>query len=105
MNTKKKKAMRSSGKPAYEGSDFDDFLREDGILDEVNEVARKRIVAFQIEREMQARKLTKVSLAQQLGTSRAQLDRVLDPNNTSITLNTLLKLAKIFGKQLELKFV
>jgi len=46
-----------------------------------------------------------VSLAQQLGTSRAQLDRVLDPNNTSITLNTLLKLAKIFGKQLELKFV
>lgn len=105
MKTRRMKALSPLDRPDYEGSDFDDFLREEGILDEVNEAARKRIVAFQIEQEMLARKLTKMSLAQQLGTSRAQLDRVLDPNNTSITLNTLLKLAKIFGKQLELKFV
>ena len=69
----------------YIGSDFDDFLREDGILAEVEAVAIKRVIAFQIQQEMERCQLTKSDMAAKMKTSRASLNRLLDPNNVSVT--------------------
>lgn len=82
------------------GSSFESFLEEEGILDEVDEAAVKRVIAWQVEREMSARKLNKSQLARRMDTSRTQVDRLLDPANTSVTLHTLYKAAAVLGKRL-----
>ena len=87
----------------YTGSDFDDFLKEEGVYEEVHAKALKRSLSEQLEDSMQAAKLTKVGMAQKMETSRSQLDRVLDPNNTSIQLDTLIKAARAVGKVVEIK--
>ena len=87
----------------YTGSDFDDFLKEEGVYEEVQAKALKRALSEQLGDSMQAAKLTKVSMAQKMETSRSQLDRVLDPNNTSIQLDTLIKAARVVGKVVEIK--
>lgn len=84
------------------GSDFDDFLAEEGILAEVEAGAVKRVLAYQVEQEMKQRNLSKTEMARRIGTSRAALDRLLDPKNTSITLQTLSKVAQTFGKRLQI---
>lgn len=84
------------------GSDFDDFLAEAGILSEVEAVAIKRVLAWQIEQEMKQKNLSKTEMARRLGTSRSALNRLLDPNNTSITLQTLSKVAQTLGKRLQI---
>lgn len=71
------------------GSDFDDFLAEEGMLEEVTAVAVKRVIAWQIEQEMSAQKLTKTAMAKKMRTSRASLNRLLDENDTNLTLTTL----------------
>jgi antitoxin HicB len=83
-----------------EGSSFESFLDEEGILDEVDEAAVKRVIAWQVEREMTARKLNKSQLARRMDTSRTQVDRLLDPDNTSVTLHTLYRAAEVLGKRL-----
>lgn len=83
------------------GSDFDDFLAEEGILAEVEAVAVKRVLAWQIEQEMKQKNLSKTEMARRMGTSRAALDRLLDPKNTSVTLQTLSKAAQTLGKRLQ----
>jgi DNA-binding Xre family transcriptional regulator len=88
----------------YSGSDFDDFLAEEGILEEVSARAQKRLLALQIADIMEASNLTKVELAERLNTSRSQLDRLLDPENTTITLESLDRLARAVGKQLKIEF-
>ena len=88
----------------YSGSNFDDFLAEEGILEEVSARALKRLVALQIADIMQETKMTKTLLAQKLQTSRSQVDRLLDPDNTSITLESLEHLARAVGKQLRIEF-
>ena len=88
----------------YSGSNFDDFLAEEGILEEVSARALKRLVALQIADIMQESKMTKTLLAQKLQTSRSQVDRLLDPDNTSITLESLEHLARAVGKQLRIEF-
>lgn len=85
------------------GSDFDEFLQEQGIYEAVQAKALKRALSEQLEDSMQAAKLTKVGMAQKMETSRSQLDRVLDPNNTSIQLDTLIKAARAVGKIVEIK--
>ena len=85
------------------GSNFDDFLRDDQLLGKVEAVAVKRVIAFQIEREMQRRKLTKTAMASRMKTSRAALERLLDPTNTSITLSTLERAALALGKKLNVE--
>jgi len=85
------------------GSNFDDFLREGQILDRVEAAAVKRVIAFQIEREMRRRKLSKTAMAGRMKTSRAALERLLDPNNTSITLSTLERAALALGKKLKVE--
>jgi antitoxin HicB len=93
-----------SGNP-HLGSSLDDFLAEEGLLEEATEHAIKRVLAWQIEREMQARKLTKTAMAKRMETSRAQLDRLLDPANSSVTLHTLQRAAAVLGRRLRLELV
>jgi len=78
----------------YIGSSLDNLLEEDGILDEVEAIALKRVLAWQVSQAMQEKGLTKTEMAQQMHTSRASLDRFLDPENTSVTLNTMVNAAK-----------
>lgn len=88
----------------HTGSGFDDFLKEEGIFDEVRAKALKRALAEQLEDSMQVAKLTKLEMARKMATSRSQLDRVLDPNNVSVQLDTLIKAARAVGKEVEIKF-
>ncbi|HHE32918.1 MAG TPA: helix-turn-helix domain-containing protein [Chlorobaculum parvum] len=81
------------------GSNFDDFLQEEGFLDEANAVAIKRVIAWQIEEEMKAQKLTKSAMAKKMRTSRAALNRLLDETDTSLTLTTLSRAATVLGKK------
>ena len=76
------------------GSRFDDFLKEEGFFEEVQAKALKRALAEQLEEGMQAAKLTKLDMAKKMATSRSQLDRVLDPSNVSVQLDTLIKAAR-----------
>lgn len=85
------------------GSNFDDFLKEEGIFDAVQAKALKRALAEQIEDGMDAAHITKVKMAEMMETSRSQLDRVLDPDNVSVQLDTLMKAARAVGKTLEIK--
>ena len=87
------------------GSSFDDFLAEEGISDEVEAGAIKKIIAYQLQEAIEKEKLTKTALARRLETSRAAVDRILDPENESITLLTLKKAANVLGKKLRLELV
>lgn len=85
------------------GSDFDDFLAQEGMLDEVTAVAVKRVIAWQIEQEMAAQKITKTAMAKKMRTSRASLNRLLDENDTSLTLTTLAGAAAALGRRIKLE--
>lgn len=87
------------------GSDFDDFMKEEGLYDEAQVIAVKRVLAFQLERDMQKARLTKAAMARKMGTTRAQLDRVLNPENPSTTLQTLVKAAGAVGKRVKIVLV
>jgi len=82
------------------GSDFDEFLEEEGILEEVNAAAIKRVMAVEIAEAMEQRGLSKTEIAKAMRTSRAALDRLLDPERRSVTLLTLEKAARALGKTL-----
>ena len=86
------------------GSNFDDFLAEEGTLAETEAVAIKRVVADQITQFMKKKRLSKSAMARQMNTSRSALDRLLDPNNTAITLHTLERAAQAIGKRLHIEF-
>ena len=85
------------------GSSFNDFLQEDGILEEVNAVAVKRVLAWQIAQAMKEQNLTKTALAEKMHTSRASLNRLLDEEDTSLTLTTLTSAANALGKQIKIE--
>ncbi|MEI7787402.1 MAG: helix-turn-helix domain-containing protein [Chlorobiaceae bacterium] len=85
------------------GSSFDDFLKEEVLLDEVPAVAVKRVIAWQIAEEMKAQNLTKSSMAKKMHTSRASLNRLLDATDTSLTLTTLSSAASVLGKKLRIE--
>jgi DNA-binding Xre family transcriptional regulator len=87
------------------GSSFDDFLEEDKILNEVTEFALKRLLAWQVEQAMKERGLTKSKMARSMQTSRAALDRLLDPEYESVTLRTLDKAARALGKRIKIDLV
>jgi len=84
------------------GSDFDDFLAEEGLLEETETVAVKRVLAFQIKEMMESQNLSKAEMARRMRTSRAALERLLNPQNRSVTLNTMDKAARSLGKRLRL---
>ena len=85
------------------GSSFDDFLKEEAMLEEVTAVAMKRVISWQIAQEMKAQQLTKTALAKRMHTSRAALNRLLDENDSSLTLTTLVSAAAALGKKVNLQ--
>ena len=82
------------------GSSFDDFLKEENLYEKVQAAAIKRVIAYQISEEMKKKNLTKTEMASRMKTSRAALERLLDPDNASITLFTLERAASALGKKL-----
>jgi antitoxin HicB len=99
--------MRTRNKATFNhsGSTFESFLDEEGILDEVDAVAIKRVIAWQLSEAMKAEKLTKKAMAERIGTSRSQLDRLLDPENSAVHLATIAKAARAVGKRLHIEMV
>ena len=87
----------------HSGSIFDDFLKDEGMFEVVQAKALKRVLAEQIEESMLAANISKVKMAEMMATSRSQLDRVLDPDNVAIQLDTLMKAARAVGKTVEIK--
>ena len=87
------------------GSSFDDLFAEEGIIEEVEAGAIKKIIAYQLLEAIKKEQLTKTALAARLETSRAAVDRLLDPENESITLLTLKKAATVLGKKLRLELI
>jgi predicted XRE-type DNA-binding protein len=93
-------ARKNHKKMDHSGSTFDSFLDKEGIREEVEAVAIKRVLAWQLEQAMRERQKTKQAMAKQLHTSRSQLDRLLDPQNVSVTLDTIARAARALGKRL-----
>ena len=87
------------------GSDFDDFLTAEGLYDQAQAVAVKRVLAHELERSMLKAQLTKTTMAKRMGTTRAQLDRLLNPDNPATTLQTLVKAAGAVGKRVKISLV
>lgn len=85
------------------GSNFDDFLEEEGVLAEAESIAIKRVLAFQLKELMKAQKLNKTQLAKRMKTSRSALERLLDPDNPSVTLLTLERAARALGKNIKIE--
>lgn len=83
------------------GSNFDDFLDANGLLAEAEAVAVKRVIAWQMAQEMKAKGISKAAMAKLMHTSRAAVDRLLDPESPSVTLLTLEKAARVLGRRLE----
>lgn len=87
------------------GSSFDDWLREEDIYEQATAVAVKRVLARQIAQEMTGQNLSKSAMAKRMHTSRAALDRLLDPENDAVTLQTLFRAASAVGRQINLELV
>lgn len=87
------------------GSSFDDFLDEQGVLEETHTVAVKRVLAWQIRQAMDEQHLSKVAMAERMQTSRSQLDRLLDPDNAGVQLDTLERAAQAVGRRLRVELV
>jgi antitoxin HicB len=89
----------------HSGSTFDSFLEQEGIREEVEAVAIKRVLAWQLQQAMKDQQKTKQAMAKQLHTSRSQLDRLLDPRNVSVTLDTITRAARALGKRVIIRVV
>jgi antitoxin HicB len=87
------------------GSSLESFLEEEGLLETVDEAAVKEVIAWQIAQAMKERQLTKSAMAEAMKTSRAQLDRLLDPSNTGVALHTLYRAAAVLGKRIKIELV
>ena len=85
------------------GSNFDDFLEEEGVLAEAEAIAVKRVLAYQLKELMKVQKLNKAQLAKRMKTSRSALERLLDPDNPSVTLLTLERAARALGKNIRIE--
>lgn len=87
----------------HSGSSFASYLEEEGIREEVEAVAIKRVLAWQLSQEMGRQRKTKLAMARELQTSRSQLDRLLDPQNISVSLDTMSRAAHALGKSLVIR--
>ena len=92
-------------KTPHMGSTFDDFLEEEGIQAECSAIAIKRVIAWQFRSFMENGAISKSALARKMSTSRTAIDRLLDPTNSSISLITMEKAARVLGKKLEIRLV
>lgn len=91
---------KATKKNPYLRSSVEDSFVKDGLLDEIEAAAIKRVIAMELLSELDRKQITKAELARRLDTSRSQVDRILDPDNESITLNTLVKAAALLGRRL-----
>jgi antitoxin HicB len=89
----------------HRGSGIDDFLQEEGVLEEFQARAVKEVIAWQLAEAMREQKLSKRKLAEMMHTSRTQVDRVLDPNNGNVTIETLQRAAAVIGRKVQLELV
>lgn len=89
----------------YVGSSFDDFLEEEGIKEAVEAGAIKKVIAYQLQETLSKENISKSELANKLSTSRSSVNRLLDPNNESVTLLTLSKAAQVLGKKLKVELI
>ena len=94
-----------SKKKGRVGSSFEDYLTEEGTLEETNTTAVKRVLAWQLEQAMEKQQISKRALAAAMNTSRSQLDRILDPDNDHIRLDTLTAAARVLGLSLRIELV
>ena len=101
MPTPKPKKTRNP----HDGSSLDDLLREEGIHEEVEAAALKRVIALKLADQMQKQSVQKTTMAKSMQTSRAALDRLLDPSNTSVTLATLNRAARALGLRVKIQLV
>ena len=97
--------MRKRKTNLHRGSSLDEFLESEGILEEATAKAVKKVLAWQFSEAMRKQNVTKAALARQMNTSRAQLDRLLDPENQSVTLKTLARAAEILGMKVQIELV
>ena len=92
-------------KKNHRGSDFRDFLKEQGILGEVEARALKQTLSLQLDQLLKKQEITKTQMAARMKTSRAAVDRLLDASNSSVTLNTLGKAARALGRKVRIELV
>jgi methylphosphotriester-DNA--protein-cysteine methyltransferase len=90
---------------SHVGSTLDEFLAEQGVLEETTAIAIKRVIAWQLAEAMKAEKLTKKAMAERMHTSRAHLDRLLNASDTGMTLETMARAAQALGRRLRVEFV
>jgi len=96
--------MADTKSDPYEGwTSLDEFLDEEGIREEVTARAIKRVIALQLQEAMTEKKLSKARMAEMMETSRAQLARILDPEEYNVTLDTLARAAKVLGRRLSVE--
>ncbi len=99
---KKKSGSRKKGRI---GSSFDDYLKDEGVYEELSAVAIKRVLAWQLEEAMKKDGVSKNEMAKRMHTSRSQLDRILDPDNDKIQLDTVFKAAQVLGREVKMELV
>jgi len=98
---KKVTAKRSS----RTGSSFASALTADGLLEDAEAIAIKRVLAWQLEKSMKTQRVSKQALATRMSTSRSQLERLLDPENSTVQLDTIARAARALGKRLDVRLV
>ncbi len=87
------------------GSGIDDLLRAEGVLEEFQARAVKEVIAWQLDQTMKDQHLSKRKLAALMHTSRTQVDRVLDPKNGNVTLETLQRAAAVLGRKVQIELI
>ncbi len=87
------------------GSSFEDFLKEEGTYEETTATAVKRVLAWQLQEAMATRQMSKNQMAKEMQTSRSQLDRILDPDNDRIQLDTVIKAARVLGREVRIELI
>jgi antitoxin HicB len=97
--------MKAMPENPHRGSSFEDFLEEEGILDASNAAAVKKVLAWQIEQAMRTQHITKSAMAARMHTSRSQLERLLDPEKTGVSLETMQRAAAVVGRELRIELV
>ena len=95
--------MSKKRRNRHHGSSVDDLLKEEGVLDEMQAVAIKEVIAWQLQKAMKEKKLSKNRMAELMKTSRAQLDRLLDPEHGNVTIETLQRAANVLGRSLRIE--
>jgi hypothetical protein len=89
----------------HRGSDFGDFLKEQDLYEDVTGAALTRVLAWQLKEEMQRLGISKVEMAERMGTSRSQLDRLLESANSGVSIDTIFRAAKALNRELEIRLV